>query len=223
MEHREEISEGIMNLELMLTPPFFKAYLPLLRNIKAPAQAKWILLYLLDRQAMKRWPVAYSIIGQDVGGLSPSTVRRMVDKLIRLGLAKVIDRKRDGMVYQVQLESGQNDQSQTDEPSQFHGLLSCKSESGQIDHSRVATLDTITDITDIYPIQGIFGDEFRDEEWSHDQEPTQEDEESFVDEEWCYDQQPSQKQSEGRVNGVQHEPLVEGQSLKDWIKGVSSM
>jgi hypothetical protein len=145
MEHREEISEGIMNLELMLTPPFFKAYLPLLRNIKAPAQAKWILLYLLDRQAMKRWPVAHSIIGQDVGGLSPSTVRRMVDKLIGLGLVKVIDRKRDGMVYQVQLESGQNDQSQTDEPSQFHGLLSCKSESGQIDHSRVATLDTITD------------------------------------------------------------------------------
>jgi hypothetical protein len=139
------LTNTIMNLESMLNPPFFKAYLSLLRTIKAPAEAKWILLYLIDRQTMKRWPVAYSIIGKDIGGVSPRTVRRMVDKLIKLGLVKIIDRKRDGMVYEVLLENAPDDQSQTTETLQSAADLSCKTESGQNDHSRVATVDTITD------------------------------------------------------------------------------
>jgi hypothetical protein len=95
-------------------------------------------------------------------------------------------------------------------------------------------VDTITDITDLYPIQGTLdGNQVKDQEvtqqdedWLHDQEPSEEDEDwsdplaSKQYEDWLHDQEPIQEVSSGRGNGIQHESLAQGQSLKDWIQGV---
>jgi Toprim-like len=117
----------------MILPPttqFFKAYTSILRdpNLRIPFQAKWILLYLMDREKCKRFPVAYSIIAKDIGGCSTRTARRMVEILIDHGLVTIVAQKQYGLIYHVRYEGGQSDRPENDD----------QPESAQSDHPESA-------------------------------------------------------------------------------------
>jgi len=129
----------------MLQTPFFKASIPLLRDksLKVSYQAKWVLLYLYDRQEMNRFPVAYSIIGQDLGGMPVMKVRRVIDELKSQGFIKVTARKSFGLVYQVSLVSVHSEQSQT---TTENALKPCQNT--VIDPSEQSRLFIVNNITD---------------------------------------------------------------------------
>ena len=125
----------------MLPTPFFKASIPLLRDksLRLTYQARWILLYLYDRQEMKNWPVAHSVIGKDLGGMPVMKVRRIIEELKAKGFVEVTGRKSAGMVYTVSLVSVHSDQSQ-DAQKPHQNPVSDHSE-----QSRVFTVNNISD------------------------------------------------------------------------------
>jgi hypothetical protein len=89
---------------------FVKAYKPILRlslGKKAVrggvsgAATKWVLCILLDRAATGNWPVAYSVLGTEAGGLSVSVVKRAVRRLQRAGLIEAKKKGWYGITYEV--------------------------------------------------------------------------------------------------------------------------
>ena len=83
--------------------PFIMAYKNILRSTRLSTFDKWILLALIDRQKTGNWPVSYSQLGKDVGGIGRTSVFYSVTRLVKLGLVKQIKKLGNGNVYKVDM------------------------------------------------------------------------------------------------------------------------